>query len=126
MAVSREERNRILGMVEEGLVSAEEAAQLFDAMLTEPIVPSPPPVQNRTVRVWVTDTATRNRQVNMTVTLPVSVLRISLQALASVIPSLRDERLEQVVHALESGASGRVMDVQDLEDGKRLEISIEQ
>lgn len=126
MAVSREERNRILGMVEEGLVSAEEAAQLFDAMLTEPIVPSPPPVQNRTVRVWVTDTATRNRQVNMTVTLPVSVLRISLQALASVIPSLRDERLEQVVHALESGASGRVMDVQDLEDGKRLEIFIEQ
>lgn len=126
MAVSREERNRILGMVEEGLVSAEEAAQLFDAMLTEPIVPSPPPVQNRTVRVWVTDTATRNRQVNMTVTLPISVLRISLQALASVIPSLRDERLEQVVHALESGASGRVMDVQDLEDGKRLEIFIEQ
>ena len=126
MAVSREERNRILGMVEEGLVSAEEAAQLFDAMLTEPIMPSPPPVQNRTVRVWVTDTATRNRQVNMTVTLPISVLRISLQALASVIPSLRDERLEQVVHALESGASGRVMDVQDLEDGKRLEIFIEQ
>jgi hypothetical protein len=126
MAVSREERNRILGMVEEGLVSAEEAAQLFDAMLTEPIVPSPPPVQNRTVRVWVTDTATRNRQVNMTVTLPISVLRISLQALASVIPSLRDERLEQVVHALASGTSGRVMDVQDLEDGKRLEIFIEQ
>jgi hypothetical protein len=62
----------------------------------------------------------------MTVTLPISVLRISLQALASVIPSLRDERLEQVVHALASGTSGRVMDVQDLEDGKRLEIFIEQ
>jgi hypothetical protein len=126
MAVTREERNRILGMVEEGLVSADEAGQLFDALLEEPVAPPARPVQNRTLRVWVTDTTTRTRQVNMTVNLPLSVLRISLQALASIIPPLRDERLGEILHALESGASGRVMDVQDLEDGKRFEIFIEQ
>ena len=124
MAVTREERNRILGMVEEGLVSADEAGQLFDALLEEPVAPPARPVQNRTLRVWVTDTTTRTRQVNMTVNLPLSVLRISLQALASIIPPLRDERLGEILHALESGASGRVMDVQDLEDGKRFEIFI--
>lgn len=126
MTVTREERNRILGMVEEGLVSADEAGQLFDALLEEPVAPPALPVQNHTLRVWVTDTTTRTRQVNMTVSLPLSVLRISLQALASIIPPLRDERLGEILHALESGASGRVMDVQDLEDGKRFEIFIEQ
>ena len=69
MAVTREERNRILGMVEEGLVSADEAGQLFDALLEEPVAPPARPVQNRTLRVWVTDTTTRTRQVNMTVNL---------------------------------------------------------
>lgn len=126
MAVSREERNRILGMVEAGQVSAEEATQLFDALLEEPVKAQSAPIQNRTLRIWVTDTATHSRKVNMTATLPVNVLRASLQALASVIPPLRDERVEQIVRALESGATGRVMDLQDLEDGKRVEIFIEQ
>lgn len=126
MAVSREERNRILGMVEMGQVSAEQAARLFDALLEESAKKQPALPQNRTLRVWMTDTATRSRKVNMTVTLPMNVLRTGLQALASVIPPLRDERLEQIMHALESGTTGRVMDLQDLEDGKRVEIFIEQ
>lgn len=124
MAASREERNRILNMVEAGQVSADEAGQLFDALLEEPI--KPPPVLNRTLRLWVTDMATRTRKVNMTATLPVSMLRVSLQTLASVMPPLRDGRVEQILHALESGSTGRVMDLQDLEDGKRVEIFIEQ
>ena len=57
MAASREERNRILNMVEAGQVSADEAGQLFDALLEEPI--KPPPVLNRTLRLWVTDMADR-------------------------------------------------------------------
>ena len=125
MTVSREERNRILGMVAAGQVSAEEAGQLFDALLEEPAAP-PQPIPNRTLRVWITDMAIRNRQVNMTATLPVNVLRITLQALASVIPPLRDERVEQIMRSVESGMTGRVMDLQDLEDGKRVEIFIEQ
>lgn len=125
MAVSREERNRILTMVEAGQVSAEEAAQLFDALLEEQVTP-PPPVQNRTVRLWVTDMTTRHRKVNMTATLPVNLLRVGLQTLANVMPPLRDGRAEQIMHSLENGATGRVMDLQDLEDGKRIEIFIEQ
>ncbi len=124
MAVSREERNRILSMVEAGQVSAEDAAQLFDALLEEP-APAPP-AQNRTVRVWVTDMATRSRRVNLTATLPVNVLRIGLHALERLVPPLRDGRAEQIVRSLESGVTGRVMDLQDLEDGTRVEIFIEQ
>jgi uracil phosphoribosyltransferase len=126
MAVSREERNRILNMVESGQVSAAEAEQLFDALLEEPAGSPSLALQNRTVRIWVTDTATRSRKVNMTATLPVNVLRAGLQALASVVPALRDGRVETILRSLESGTTGRVMDFQDLEDGKRVEIFIEQ
>ncbi|SRR5258708_34729619 len=126
MSVSREERNRILEMVEAGQVSAEEAAQLFDALLEEPVLLPPPPVQNRTVRIWVTDMATRTRKVNMTATLPVNVLRASLHTLGGLVPPLRDGRAEELLHSLETGTTGRVMDLQDLEDGKRVEIFIEQ
>jgi hypothetical protein len=125
MAASKEERNRILNMIEAGQVSAGEAAQILDALVEERPV-APPAIQNRTVRVWVTDTATRSRRVNMTATLPVSLLRVSLQTLASIVPPLRDGRAEQIIHSLENGVTGRVMDLQDLEDGKRVEIFIEQ
>lgn len=126
MAVSRDERNRILEMVAAGQVSVDEASQLFDALLEEPARFPAPPVQNRTVRVWVTDMATRNRKVNMTATLPVNVLRASLQTLSSLVPPLRDGRAEELLNSLETGITGRVMDLQDLEDGKRVEIFIEQ
>ncbi len=124
MAVTKEERDRILNMVEGGQVSAVEAAQLLDALVEEIAVPSPGS-QNRTLRIWVTDTATRNRKVNMTTTLPVGLLRASLQTLASVVPLLRNGRAEQLVSSLENGTIGRVMDIQDFEDGKRVEIFLE-
>jgi hypothetical protein len=112
-------------MVEAGRVSAEEAAQLFDALLEEP-EETAPRLQNRTVRIWVTDMTTRSRKVNMTATLPVSVLRASLQALGGLMPQLRGGRAEEIMRALEGGITGRIMDFQDLEDGKRIEIFIEQ
>ena len=125
MPVSREERNRILRMVEAGQVSAADAGQLFDALLEEPAEP-PSRSQNRTVRIWTTDMTTRSRKVNMTATLSIDVLRVSLQALGGLMPQLLGGRTEEVLHALESGPTGRVVDLQDLEDGKRIEIFIEQ
>src|SRR5438105_3734353 len=106
MAVSREERNRILNMVEAGQVSSDEAAQLFDALLEKPAEQPQSRIQNRTVRVWVTDMTTRSRKVNMTATLPVNVLRFSLQALGGLIPPLRDGRVEEIVRSLEHGVTG--------------------
>lgn len=125
MTVTREERDRILGMVAARQVSAEEAGQLFDALLEEPVESSPKPL-SRTIRVWITDMTSRSRKVNMTATLPVSALRISLQALGGLVPQLRDGRAEEMVNSLESGVTGRIVDLQDLEDGKRIEIFIEQ
>lgn len=126
MSVSREERNRILRMIESGQVSAREAVKLFDALLEEPARPAVSTTQKRTVRIWVTEMATRSRAINMTATLPVNVLRVGLQALAGLVPVLRDGRVDAIMHSLEHGTTGRVMDLQDLEAGKRVEIFIEQ
>jgi hypothetical protein len=126
MTVSKEERNRILQMVEAGHVSAREAAELFDALLEEPARRSLPLARSRTIRVWVTEIATRRRTVSMTATLPLNVLRTGMQALAGLFPALRDGRVEALMHSLESGALGRIMDLQDIEEGKRVEIFIEQ
>jgi hypothetical protein len=126
MTVSGEERERILHMVESGHVSAREAAELFDVLLEEPARRSLPVVRSRTVRVWVTEIATRKRKVSMTATLPLHVLRVGLQALAGLIPVLRDGRVEALLHSLESGATGRILDLQDIEEGRRVEIFIEQ
>lgn len=126
MAVSREERNRILGMVKSGQVSATEAAQLLDALQEDiPVPPAPSLPQNRTVRVWVTDMVSRSRKVNMTATLPVPLLKSGLQTLASIVPPLRDGRAEEIIRSLENGTSGRVVDLQDLEDGRRVEIFLD-
>jgi hypothetical protein len=125
MSVSREERSRILSMIEAGQISAEDAMQLFDALSEEQTEPLPR-LQNRTLRVWITDMTTRSRKVNMTATLPVNVLRASVQALGSMMPPLREGRAEEILRALENGITGRIMDLQDLEDGKRIEIFIEQ
>lgn len=124
MTVSREERNRILHMVAGGQVSAEEAGQLLDALWDEEdralLLP-----QNRTVRIWVTDTNTHKRKVNLTATLPVDLLRVSLQTLASIVPPLQGGRAEHVIHSLENGINGRIIDLQDLDDGRRVEVFIE-
>src|SRR5579883_1338978 len=108
MAISREERTRILAMVAAGQVSVEEAEMLFDALLDEPSEPPPRP-SNRTVRVWVTDMTTRSRKVNMTATLPLGVLKAGLHALDHLIPSLHDSHMEEIVRSLEQGGAGRVM-----------------
>lgn len=125
MTVSREERDSILKMLAAGQIDAAEAAQLFDALLAES-GESSPRQQNRTLRIWITDMTTRSRKVNMTATLPVSALRVGLDALGSLVPSLRSGRLAEIMRSLETGATGRVMDFQDLENGKRIEIFIEQ
>lgn len=125
MGASIEERNRVLGLVEAGQITAQQAAQLLDALVSEPEQRGVR-AQNRVVRIWVTDLATRSRKVNMTATLPVNLIRVTLRMLAAVMPQLKDSRVEEILRSIESGATGRLMDLQDLEDGKRLEIFVEQ
>ncbi len=128
MAASTDERNRILNLVEAGQITAAQAAQLLDALLSEHEQPGQPGerVQNRTMRIWMSDTTSKRKKVNVTATLPVNLVSTSLRLLARLVPQLNDNTIQNVIRTIERGATGRVLDLQDLEEGKRVEIFIEQ
>ena len=124
MTTSTDERNRILNMIETGQITAAQAAQLLDTMLPEYEQPSGQ-IENRTVRIWMTDMSTDRRKMNMTATIPVYLVSMSLRLLGRLISQLNDSTLQHVIRAIESGTTGRIIDLQDLEEGKRIEIIVE-
>jgi hypothetical protein len=124
MTTSTDERNRILNMIESGQITAAQAAQLLDTMLPE-YEQSEGQIVNRTVRIWMTDMSTNRRKMNMTATIPVYLVSMSLRLLARLVAQLNDSTLQNVIRAIERGTTGRLLDLQDLEEGKRLEIFVE-
>jgi len=124
MTTSTDERNRILDMVEAGQITAAQAAELLDAL--EPAYVQPASrIENRTLRIWLTDTSNSRRKMNVTATLPVSLVSTSLRLLARMVSEFNDSTMQHVIRAVEKGTTGRLIDVQDLEEGKRLEIFVE-
>jgi len=119
-----DERNRILNMIESGKITAGEAAQLLDTLLPE-YEQSSGQIENRTVRIWITDMSTNRRKMNMTATMPVYLVSMSLRLLARLLPQLNDSTIQNVIRAMERTTTGRLLDLQDLEEGKRLEIFVE-
>jgi SHOCT-like protein len=124
MSTSKDERDRILHMIETGQVTAEQAAQLLDTLETESARP-PERIRGRTLRVRATSLNARMQKVHMTATLPVSVIKASLRLGARLIPQLSNSTLEDLLRTIENGVTGRVLDLQDLEKGERLEIFVE-
>jgi hypothetical protein len=125
MATSTDERNRILDMIESGQITAAQAAQLLDTLVLKP-EQSEWPMQSRTVRIWMTDMTTNRRKMNVTATMPIYLISTSLRLLARLVSQLNDGTIQNVIRALENGTTGRLLDLQDLEEGKRLEIYVEQ
>lgn len=122
MASSTNERNHILYMVESGKVTAAQAAQLLDTLELEP-ERSRGQSRNRTARVRVTNLATNRQKVN--VTIPVSLIQVGLRLGTRLAPQVSGSALEDLLRAIEGGATGRLLDLQDLEEGERVEIFAE-
>src|SRR2546430_17578991 len=120
MTTSTDERNRILNMIESGQITAGQAAQLLDTLLPE-YEQSGGQIENRTVRIWMTDMSTNRRKMNMTATIPVYLVSMSLRLLARAVSQLNDSTIQNVIRAIERGTTGRLLDLQDLEEGKRSE-----
>jgi polyhydroxyalkanoate synthesis regulator phasin len=124
MTTSTDERNRILNMVESGQITAGQAAQLLDTLLPEH-EQSSRQMENRTLRIWMTDMSTNRSKMNVTATLPVYLVSTGLRLLARLVSQLNDSTIQNVIRAIERGTTGRLLDLQDLEEGKRLEIFVE-
>lgn len=124
-----EERMKILKMIEEGKISAEDGAKLLAALAESRKVPGPPsPVMGpggeaRWFRVRVTDLATGKAKVN--VNIPMGLVNVGIKMGARFAPGLETEHMEAIAEALRTGMSGKIIDVTDEEDGEHVEIFVE-
>jgi hypothetical protein len=124
MNTSTDERNRILNMIESSQITAAQGAELLDTLIPE-YEQFGSQKENRTVRIWMTDMSTNRRKMNMTATIPVYLVSMSLRLLARLVSQLSDSTIQNVIRDIERGTTGRLLDLQDLEEGKRLEIFVE-
>jgi len=124
-----EERMKILKMIEEGKITAEEGAKLLAALADSRRTPPPVSAASLTggsarwLRIRVTDTATGKAKVN--VNLPMGLVDVGLKIGARFAPEIDSEQMDAINQALKSGLSGKIIDVTDEEDGEHVEIFVE-
>ena len=122
-----EERMKILKMVEDGKITAEDGAKLLAALSESRKAPPPssmpPGGEARWFRVRVTDLATGKTKVNLS--LPMGVVNIAIKMGARFVPGVDNDQMEFLAEAFKSGAVGKIVDATDEEDGERVEIFVE-
>ncbi|HNY99693.1 MAG TPA: hypothetical protein PLS77_03210 [Anaerolineaceae bacterium] len=133
MPVNSEERLKILKMVQDGRITADEATQLLEALeRARPTPPQPPPPpetgmvtgrSGRWLRVRVTDTDSGKTRVN--IRLPLSVVESGLKMGMRFAPEIQDMDPNELMGFIRSGEVGKVVDVFDDEDGEHVEVFIE-
>jgi hypothetical protein len=123
-----EERMRILKMIDEGKISAEEGAKLLSALSEPKRGPNAPVVQRaagaaRWLRVRVTDVATGRSKA--TVQIPLALLEAGMKIGAHFAPEVEGVDMPTIMEALRSGMTGKIVDVVDEKDGEHVEIFVE-
>jgi len=117
-----DDRVRILKMLEEKKISADEAAKLLDAINGA----EQPEYKNRFIKVRVFEPGRDKAKVN--VTLPLSLVKWGLKmapehAKAKIADA--DVDLNLIQEALEKGLTGKIVDVDDEEKGEHVEVWLE-
>ena len=124
---SSEERMKILKMIEEGKLSAEEGTKLLTALSDKrlPTPPRPPGMSGgpRWLRIRVTDI--RSGRSKASVQIPLALVDAGMKIGAHFAPEVQGVDMSNVMEALRSGVTGKIIDVTDEEDGEHVEIYVE-
>jgi len=120
-----EERARILQMISEGKISAEEGTKLLNALRnSEASSPSPTKAKSgRWFRVRVIDLETDRVKVN--VNLPMSLVSVATKMGARFSPEIEDLDWSELLATIEEGAVGKLVEVEDDEGRERVEVFVE-
>ncbi|MHB1384668.1 MAG: SHOCT-like domain-containing protein [Bellilinea sp.] len=132
-----EERLKILNMLQEGKISAAEAARLLEALeaatssklgTRPPAAPNAPygpgPIGGgRWMRVRVTDTNSGKTRVN--VRLPLNLVGSGIRLGMKFAPEIDGLDTNDLMEWINSGELGQIVDVFDDEDGEHVEVFIE-
>jgi hypothetical protein len=124
-----EERMKILKMIEEGKISADEGSKLLAAlsdsrkgMSTSPRSPGAAG-SARWLRIRVTDVRTGRSKAS--VQIPLALVDAGMKIGAHFAPEVEGVDMSNVMDALRMGVTGKIIDVVDEEDGEHVEIYVE-
>jgi len=120
-----DERMRILKMIQEGKITAEEGSKLLAALREsrKEVRPPTPPghLKKGWLRIRVTDMNTGRTKVN--VNLPLSLVDAGMNIATQYAP---DVNFGQIAEAIRAGdLSGKIVDVMDEDDGEHVEVFID-
>lgn len=127
----KEEIKKILQMIEEGHITAEEGEDLIEALSStqddvwsQSLSASGSPAQFLKIRV------AEEGKNKVNVTIPISLIEVGLKIGAKVGPkfspeaeALKEIDLDELMQAVKEGAKGKIVDIED--DGDKVEIFIE-
>jgi hypothetical protein len=118
---SSEERIKILQMIQDEKISAADGAKLLEALNRGASRPGAPRADNgRYLRVRVTDLVTGRNKVS--VNLPLTLVSAGIGIASKYVPGVDELDL---MEAIRSGMTGKVIDVIDDEEEDHVEIFIE-
>jgi len=116
---------QILRMVENGHINSEEASRLLEALAHDNAANDQVELREapRWFRVRVTDMRTGKRKVN--VNIPMGLVNVGVRMGAKFAPEMAGIDTDEILRAVKEGAQGKLIDVEDEEDGERVEIFVE-
>jgi hypothetical protein len=125
-----DERMKILKLIEEGKISADEGAKLLAALSDSnrgiPTPPRPPGMGGgpaRWLRIRVTDIRTGRSRAS--VQIPLALVDAGMKIGAHFAPEVEGVDMSNVMEALRMGVTGKIIDVTDEQDGEHVEIFVE-
>lgn len=125
--VTSEERMKILKMINEDKITADEGAKLLAALSQRSEKNKVMPrrkLASQMLRVRVTDMRSGKAKVN--VNLPMRLVDAGLNIAAQFTPEMQnDQMMGAVKEALTEDLTGKIVDIIDEEDGEHVEIFIE-
>jgi hypothetical protein len=117
-----EERMKILDMVRDGKISPEEGARLLQALQAGAKkanhVRDP-----RSLKVRITDLRTGRTKVS--VNIPMTLVQVGIKMGARFAPANANFDYNEVMDAIKSGATGKIVDVENHDESEHVEIWIE-
>jgi len=125
---SSEERLKVLQMIQDGKITAEEGMRLLEALGQKPSTQSepaktPPPRTARWFRLRVVDTNSGKVRVN--VRMPVSVINAGVKMGARFSPEVEGLKTSELLEHIRAGDMGQIVDVTDEEEGEHVEVFLE-
>lgn len=126
----KDEQMMILNMLQEGKITADEAAKLLESLDSSAKKKDDKNQSGESLksegkffRVAITDTTTGKSRAN--IRMPLSVMGIGMKFGAHFAPQIDGVESDQLMDAIRNGQVGKIIDVFDDDSGEHVEIYIE-